>query len=1274
MAGDSSSSMVVRVSPDDVVLYANEGMASYLRVSKSDLNGAPLEALAKRAQGEVAACFHRPEGGRRSTSLVTDSDGRVFEVKVISEAGVMDIVFDEVTTADSICRDLRSISGTSVDLLNEEELRTARTPERRFMTVSLSRLNGVTHLAGRLDPMEIQLMVNSFVEEVSDAILDTGCTAYPVSGEAVAGLFGAPRYFADHPLRAIHAACSQIEKTAKLTAGFSRQGKEMPPMSCGIWTGEVFVGSLGNSKTRHYSAIGQPVDFAAELCRLARPGEVLVSETTLKSVVKCLPDGWQAIRADSQDEPDLGDFQWGGQGIEPLSNDMIKGIWLIGPGIDTDSSRVEFYLEYLWSLRISELEDPVPILRVVRPSGDSHGVELSEDNVVSSQFVQTLGKYKLVSVIGTGGMGKVWKALDRYGNIVAIKVLHAGETTSETQVKRFRREAEIMARLPHRNICRVLEMNEFDGIQYLVMEFVDGLTLSELLNDPLPAYLTGGRSVLPDIQQLIAAVLSEKSTRPDEPEEGEEGPPPRIRKSRILPVDQALNVFLRICDAVQFAHEHGVLHRDLKPGNILLREDGEPLVADFGLAKIDSSGDSGPSLSVSGHVVGTLENMAPEQAESSKDVDERADLYSLGTILYQMLTGHRHFDATGNIVTDAQALQHHEPVRLRSLNPKLDADLEIIVLKCLRNTPIQRYRSVAALKADIKHYLRGEAISARPVSAIELVRKLILRNRTVSVVIASSVLILACSSAFAFWKITDRMNAAEQSAKEAEYQRSLAINSANLAKQKSLEAEKSLALAEEQIKKAKYAEKAAADATTLAAKAKDQTADALMDSEEQRKARQAIKERLDLETAKNAALQSELEKKPDKSGTDLQGSTPPPPALDEVAKTQAASGMSIARKAFRQQLTRDSLAQYPHNPEMVARILSEGIEGVSKALLADPTFAPGWMMKGRLHLACMEIKQASESFRKAADVGGIKNAGGPSQLAEECNALIGICDSLRKMSQLSNERYVRGTLLLESRGAGDDLLVAGILAYFKDKAVVKKFSTDPSPIGRAMLPAEQALAILVPDTGSGRIIFNDSGAGKDITISGMQKLVNLAPLRTLSPTRIRIFGAETIDHQSLADLPNLDSLDLGGCLISRFDPPYVRRFRNLRTLSLRDTKTLDLGILSIMPNLETLDISNSLVVDLGQLPFFARSLRTVDAGNLALKNLIGLRDLPLLTKLTISPDKITDKAGLPTLQQLTKLQVLRAPGEPENQAPMVFWQKLAASKPSPTPPEPAKNP
>ncbi|MEI8312714.1 MAG: protein kinase, partial [Verrucomicrobiota bacterium] len=568
--------MIARISPDDIVLYANGAMASYLRVKKSDLVGAPLEVLAARTRGEISGCFQRPETGRATNRLVTDDEGRVFEIKTYSEGGVLDIVLDEVTTADSVNRDLRHVSGTSVDLLNEEELRTARQPERRFMTVSHVRLNGIAHLAERLAPMETRLMLNSFVEESADAILETGCTYYQSSGEAVVGLFGAPRYFADHALRAVRAACNQIEKSSQLRTGFFRQGKEMPPMSCGIWTGETFVGTLGSSATQQYSAIGVTVELAEELCRLARPGEILMSEISLRNIIHTLPEGWQAIRAESESDPDLSDFQWTGDEIQPLPPEHARGVWLIGPGIQEDASQAEFYADYLYSIKTRGLDEPVPVLRVVRPAMIGDSLELSSENVVAAHFSQMLGKYKLVKVIGTGGMGKVWKGQDRYGNVVAIKVLHSSEATTDAQLKRFQREAEVMSRLPHRNICRVFEMSEFEGIQYLVMEYVDGLTLADLLYERTKEESDGGRAgVLPDLKSLIHALREERSSRDEAQPAEEETVESRPKETRILPVEQTLNMFLKVCEAVQFAHEHGVLHRDLKPGNILLREDGE---------------------------------------------------------------------------------------------------------------------------------------------------------------------------------------------------------------------------------------------------------------------------------------------------------------------------------------------------------------------------------------------------------------------------------------------------------------------------------------------------------------------------------------------------------------------------------------------------------------------------------------------------------------------------------------------------------------------------
>ena len=1251
--GEFFRTMIARVSPDDIVLYANGALASYLRVKKSDLAGAPLEVLAARSRGEISGCFQRPETGRASNRLVTDDEGRVFEVKTYSEGGVLDIVLDEVTTADSVNRDLRHVSGTSVDLLSEEELRTARQPERRFMTVSHSRLNGTAHLAERLAPMETRLMLNSFVEESADAILETGCTYYQSSGEAVVGLFGAPRYFADHALRAVRAACNQIEKSLQLRAGFFGQGKEMPPMSCGIWTGETFVGTLGSSATQQYSAIGITVELAAELCRLARPGEVLISETSLRSIIQTLPKGWQAVRAESETEPDLSDFHWSGDEIQPLPAENVRGVWLIGPGIDEDSSQTEFYADYLYSIKTAGLDEAVPVLRVVRPAVIGDSLELSTDNVVSAQFSQMLGKYKLLKVIGTGGMGKVWKGQDRYGNVVAIKVLHSTEATTDAHLKRFQREAEVMSRLPHRNICRVFEMSEFEGIHYLVMEYVDGLTLADLLYDRTKEESDGRRAgVLPDLKSLIHSLREEKSSRDESQPAEEETVASRPKETRVLPVEQTLTLFLKVCEAVQFAHEHGVLHRDLKPGNILLREDGEPLVADFGLAKLSTS-DSVQSLSISGHVVGTLENMSPEQAESSKEVDERADVYALGTILYQMLTGRRHFEATGNIVTDAQALQTHEPLRPRSINPKLDGDLEVVLLKALRNSPVERYRSVKALEADLEHYRKGEAITARAVTAVELLRKLVLRNRAVTAVITGSLLILIAGSVAAFWKITERAKVAEDALHEAQIQKQLAEKNEDLAKKKEQEANDKKEEATNALAEVKDALAAKKRAEELASSAQNET-----ELEKQKR----LKEQKDSEARIAGALKKGNAAEERFEALQASRSQPQEPERQPFPRQPAPE----EEQAYRQAMltTQEALIQFhnelnpaqlrPRNPDYTMVKISDGLETVSRALLADPTFTPAWILKGRYHLACMEVAQAREAFAAAEKCAETRRSQEkPDLLGRENPAdMVALCDQAMRAV---GDRFKNTARLLRDSGSPADDVAAGVIEFFGGNPLVKKSVIGPSPMDRHPAgQAEIAVDLISSNGGSGQVKL--SSGGKELSISGIAELTDLSPVKKLTPlpARVRIEGASALDWTNLAALP-LESLDLSGCQLAAI-PPTALSFQHLQTLVLKDTAFTELSSARRMPQLVSLDISGTQISDLTPLAA-CRWLQSLDAGKLSLTNLQALRFLPL-SRLTISPMMVSDKAALSALRVWRLLRVVRAPDDPADQPAVEFWKKL----------------
>ncbi len=1251
--------MIARVSPEDIVLYANSALASYLRVTKADLTGAPLEILAARTRGEISACFQRPETGRSSNRLVTDDEGRVFEVKTYSEGGILDIVLDEVTTMDSVSRDLRHVSGTAVEVLNEEELRTARQPERRYLTVSRVRMNGISRLAERLVPMEMRLVMNSFVEESAEAILETGCTYYESSGGSVTGIFGAPRYFADHALRAIRAACIQLEKSARLRAGLFRQGREMPPLSCGIWTGETFVGTLGASATQCYSAVGLTVDLASELSKLARPGEVLISEFTLRNLVQTLPEGWQAIQAEREAEPDLSDFHWSGGDIEPLSETHLRKVWLIGPGVDADASQVEYFADYLYCLKAEGLDEPVPILRVVRPEGIGDSLELGSDNVVTTQFSQSLGKYKLLGVIGTGGMGKVWKGSDRFGNVVAIKVLHATETTTDAQLKRFRREAEVMSRLPHRNICRVFEMNEFEGIQYLVMEFVDGLTLSDLLYERTREEAGGTTTkAMPDLKSLIHALREERSSRGDAAEPDEENAPPRARETRVLPVEQTLNIFLKICDAVQFAHEHGVLHRDLKPGNILLREDGEPLVADFGLAKI-STGDSGQSLSVSGHVVGTLENMSPEQAESSKEVDERADVYALGTILYQMLTGRRHFEATGNIVADAQALQSHEPRRPRTINPKLDSDLEIILLKALRNSPVERYRSVAALEADLQRYRRGEVISARPVSAVELLRKLVLRNRAVTAVIAVSLLVFIAGSVAAFWQITDRAKVAEAALKEAEKQKDLALQNERLAEERKQQAEEN----EKAVKKAwedlQVAQKDKSDAE------KDKLR-ALSMSEEEKKLREEAQKQAEEKIAGVGAQLTETQKKYEElqqAQASAKPEEPPRRRFQDLFENQdkffqANRGMNQAAMEFDRNLNSQELKSYENNPGIIVTRIETGLEAVSQVILADPTLPQAWILKGRYHLACaVEFAPARDSFQMAVKCAADRRKNNlPDMLGpDRPEELVAICDQLSKPMA---DRFEKAAGLLNNTGSPADQTTAGAIRFFQDKPLARKATIGPSPTGRVPGRSEVTVGIMAANGSTGEVVFQDSG--RDLSVSGIPELADLSSLKSLSPqpVRLKIRDAGTLDWATLAALP-LESLDIAGCPVATF-PPGLRGFAKVQSLSLKDTRFSDLTLPRMMPLLTNLDISGTLITDITPLGI-CRRVQTLDIGHLALENIKILAFFPL-TKLTLSPMMIADKASLNSLRGLRTLRILRAPDDPEDQTAAEFWHRLDAGE------------
>jgi serine/threonine-protein kinase len=301
---------------------------------------------------------------------------------------------------------------------------------------------------------------------------------------------------------------------------------------------------------------------------------------------------------------------------------------------------------------------------LARPERDSTGSRPSSDAEFLGKPLGDFGDYELLAEIGRGGMGVVYRARQRsLDREVAIKMILASHLASADQVERFHVEAKAAARLTHPNIVGIHEIGELHGQHYFVMEYVEGRTLGQLLQ-----------------------------AGPFDPEE-------------------AARCVAKIARAVHHLHQMGIVHRDLKPSNVLMDPKGEPHITDFGLAKT-LLGDS--NMTHSGAIVGTPSYMSPEQASGRvADVGPLSDVYSLGALLYDLLTGRPPFRETTPLDTLVQVIEA-EPRLPSSINERVPRDLEMICLRCLMKAPDQRYGSAAELADDLDRFLRSEAVEARP--------------------------------------------------------------------------------------------------------------------------------------------------------------------------------------------------------------------------------------------------------------------------------------------------------------------------------------------------------------------------------------------------------------------------------------------------------------------------------------------------------------------------------------------------------------------------------
>jgi TolB-like protein/predicted Ser/Thr protein kinase/Flp pilus assembly protein TadD len=319
----------------------------------------------------------------------------------------------------------------------------------------------------------------------------------------------------------------------------------------------------------------------------------------------------------------------------------------------------------------------------------------------AAELLGELGDYELLEEIGRGGQGVVFRARQTSLNrIVALKVVSLGQWASKAHLRRFRLEAEAAAKLEHPGIVPIHEVGERDGSCYFSMKFVEGGQLDE------------------------------------------------VARREPMPIRRAVELIAKVARTVHYAHEHGILHRDIKPGNILLDAKGEPHLTDFGLARLVES-DS--SVTQTLDVLGTPSYMAPEQAMGNNAaVSSVTDIYGLGAVLYQLLTGQPPF-AGGATYETIKLLLDTEPRHPRLLNPKIDRDLSTICLKCLEKDPKRRYASALALAEDLERWLRHEPIQARHTGVFARGGKWVRRNPTSTLLVASLVG-LAAAAGWIAWK------------------------------------------------------------------------------------------------------------------------------------------------------------------------------------------------------------------------------------------------------------------------------------------------------------------------------------------------------------------------------------------------------------------------------------------------------------------------------------------------------------------------------------------
>ena len=1088
---------------------------------------------------------------------------------------------------------------------------------RRFLTILVLELKFSGVAVQRLSPDEIQtgfeLFWHSFYRFVTD---EEGVPLPPQSQEFIA-LFGAETPYADHAIRAAKAAAAISSWLREWAFKFGQTGREIPHFSIAMHCGETVAMQIPGSETLPWAVVGEAVSFARTLIRVCRTDEVICSEAFLTSFLGVLPPGQESLDIATESEPDLAGLNWDVADFVPLEENLRNRTILVGPNVAESPESALMWFSYLYAFSDPDSSASARVCAVFS-SGAIPVMEVSSATVDPEAHFRRLGKYRLLKTLGHGGMGTVWLGQDGFGNYAAIKTLLDPTSGETTQVSRFEREAQVMTQLNHRNICRIIEMGEYDGARFIAMEYVTGVTLGDILEN-VPGQLETSKdssgknvernedlpSIVREVQEKKLADKLRKRRRSSDP------PVPVLR------LGHTLALFMKICEAVQFAHGKGILHRDLKPGNVLIREDGDPVVADFGLAKLRQGNDAF-DVSHTGQVLGTLAYMAPEQSQSSKEVDERADIFSLGAILYRMLSGADQFRTSGNFAADVQSLQAHEPKPPSKVLGTIPDDLDAIVMKSLSKDPSARYRSTQALRDDIARFLGGEPIRARPPSNADMARKMYQRHSVVINSVGGAGVFGIALVAFAFASITLQRNEAVQARKEAE---------SNL---------KARVLAEKQAAREK-SEKTAAVA------------------------------QLGVKDAKISDLQSQhdihaVEPTEPYATTLVPSGSSPESVLrasveDSLNRLKRLSESPKLKNAF---VTQADDGRWKSFPSEVLAELGAASESAATARIVVPSSADALVLSGWCALLDFDPESARGLFLKALD------AAENQPMKERCEKLITASQATGESdaSTIPDEIVPR----MKNTGNPDDRLVGIILSTLHGaiKSTLSLTIKDYRGI-LALSPGERSIAALFLEGNPQGVL-----GVKIVDASDMQRLyVNGRDVKNLEPLAgifERLTNARpekpwclNASHTAAKEIPALpvQSLVASNSQISRL---RVSTIYPMKEVDLSSTKLTDISGLLRLPSVEVCKLNHTEVANPESLfdPGENKSikkLKVLEMTGIPLSSLKGIANLTSLERLKFSPELVASRDSIKNLKEMLSLRQISADGEPDDQTSGQFWSR-----------------